>query len=127
MCSPTILRELSNVQRRISTHVVERDVSGKVVVDWALEEQHYLRGANRLTGRMSPMKALLAELPERRYHEECDREEQARMAAGGRSVCEACGERAVLHESVCTYGVPSNINSEWSVIGKCEACGHVDF
>jgi hypothetical protein len=53
--------------------------------------------------------------------EEAD-EYDAREAAGGRTVCPACGNRTVTHTSVCTLGYPGHPGAEFSDFERCEAC-----
>ncbi len=58
-----------------------------------------------------------------RHMEELEVEHDAQMAAGGRMICDHCGERAVKHESVCTLGYAGHPGAEFSVMTKCEKCG----
>lgn len=59
------------------------------------------------------------------YCRESEREEEARVRAGGRTICPACGQRSLKSRTVATLGggLP---NSEYSELYTCEraACGY---
>lgn len=62
-----------------------------------------------------------------RYHEEMEAEYQAQQAAGGRTICPSCGQRAVKHSSVVTLGYAGHPGAEYSDYGHCENCGHKEL
>ena len=62
-----------------------------------------------------------------KYMEESQAEEDARVKAGGRSVCPECGERAVVSSTVLTYGHAAHPEAEYSVLLKCENCGWTEL
>lgn len=62
-----------------------------------------------------------------RYNEEQFAEHEAQEAAGGRTICEECGLRLVVHRTVCTYGYPGHPGADYSDYGRCEGCGHEEF
>jgi hypothetical protein len=84
---------------------------------------------DRLHMGLPPVGPLTAEQTEsvaayERYCEESEVEYEAQQAAGGRTICEACGERAVTHRTVCTYGYAGHPGADYSDLGTCEKCGH---
>lgn len=119
--SPTIMRELLAIRRTLTTHVVEQ--WGGTRVSLADEQVAYYRGALGITGVLSPVKCMTAELPYRRYHEEMEREEEAYIAAGYRHICPECGVRAAKDGTACTYGYPGHPGADYTAYLNCEACG----
>lgn len=62
-----------------------------------------------------------------RYCEESAAEYEAQEAAGGRTICPACGERAVTHRSVITLGYAGHPGTEYSNLSDCGNCGHKEI
>lgn len=108
--SPTILSEMNRTRYAMSDG----------------DEHGWYR---HITGKKNPsvLEVFLAELPERRHYEALEREEAAFRAAGNRSVCDACGERAVRHRTACTLGYPGHPGAEFTEYHTCEACGHSEM
>jgi hypothetical protein len=123
--STTILRELLLVRRALTSHIVVQ--YGGTVIDEAIEQASYYRGVYGIKGVLSPMKCLVAEMPERRYHEQMEREEAEFKAAGNKRVCPDCGERKAREDVACTLGYPGHPGAEFTAILICEAydCGKV--
>lgn len=107
--SPGVLRELLRVKRAL----LDR------------EQRYWYAGALAADPR-NPLECFLEELPMRRHYEAMEREEAAFLAAGNRSVCSSCGERAVRERVVATLGggLPG---SEYSVLYDCDACGQKEL
>jgi hypothetical protein len=60
------------------------------------------------------------------YHAYCvaaEAEYEAARAAGGRTICDGCGQRAVVARDVITLGYAGHPGAEVSVYRKCESCG----
>jgi hypothetical protein len=120
--NPIIMRELLEVRRVLTTR-------------YATWEDNYDRGMLLLDAGVPREKddsvdavtVLKATLPHRRFNEECEREYDAARAAGGRTICPACGQRSVVHSTVCTYGIPGHAGSEFSDYGRCENCDHAEL
>lgn len=128
--SPTILRELLVIQHSLTTRYAADDPSDQDASFEALYLNHerleMLRDVR--TGlRASAVNVLVGQLPERRYYEAMEREEDARVAAGGREICPDCGERAVKSQDVCTLGYPGHPGAEFSVYRTCENCDYKEL
>ena len=67
------------------------------------------------------------ELAYAQYMAESLAEYEARDAAGGRTICDRCGERKMVWRSVCTLGYPGHPGAEMSEYGKCENCGQEEL
>jgi UDP-N-acetylmuramyl tripeptide synthase len=61
------------------------------------------------------------------YMEECSREHEAQLAAGGRMICPKCGERAMRDRTVCTYGYPGHPGADYSALYECDNCDYKDM
>lgn len=116
MSSPTIMRELEINRRAIAWANSTGEDGGYM--------QHQV-GRKRLT----PVNLLIAEMPERRWHEEQEREYELFRAAGNRHVCEECGERTAREEVACTYGYAGHPGADYTSVRICDRneCGHVDM
>lgn len=116
--SPTILRLLLNVRRYNQPNVRVLD-EGYDMFGIERHNDYWAAGldASRLVDALT---LFVRSGPYRRYCEESEREYEAQMAAGGREICPDCGERSVVSDTVLTYGVRSNPNSEYSVYRRCE-------
>jgi predicted nucleic-acid-binding Zn-ribbon protein len=107
MSSPTIMAELARVRRTLQDPT-ER---------WWYSQ--FFKKGQVEAALQNPLRCFLAELPQRRYEEDMEREFEAQEAAGDRTVCPKCGERSVVDGLVATLGggLPG---SEYSVYYKCE-------
>jgi hypothetical protein len=61
------------------------------------------------------------------YMQESYAEHLAEEAAGGRTICQQCGNRSVTHRSVVTLGYAGHPGAEYSDLGSCEECGFVEL
>jgi hypothetical protein len=59
---------------------------------------------------------------------EQEKEHEAQDAAGGRTICPACGNRSVTHRGVYTLGWEGHPGAEMSDFAKCETptCGYAE-
>lgn len=62
-----------------------------------------------------------------RYQDESAAEYEAEQAAGGRTICDQCGERSVVHRTVCTLGYVGHPGADYSDLATCERCGWEDL
>lgn len=58
------------------------------------------------------------------YCAEAEAEEQARIAAGGRTICPTCGERSVKSSAVIMLGYAGHPGAEYSTMYECERCDY---
>jgi hypothetical protein len=130
--SPTVMAELTAIKRQLTTYyAAAEDSSDDAQFDSEqrrIQKLMLLQDAGIKVGEhYDAVKVLRGVLPYRRWEEEIEREEEARMRAGGRTVCPVCGKRAVVHQTVCTYGYTGHPGADYSDYGKCENCGHEEL
>jgi len=64
------------------------------------------------------------------YEQHCiesEREYEAQLAAGGRTICPQCNERSVTHRSVVTLGYAGHPGAEFSDLAECERCDYKEI
>jgi hypothetical protein len=88
-------------------------------LDWALMERYNVIGWGFIGPLTKDQQDGVDSYEE--YMVEVEREFDAQDKAGGREICPGCGWRTLKFQGdVCTYGVPSNPNSEYTSLSVCE-------
>lgn len=107
--NPIIMNELMQVKRDLRSP----------------EHRNWYLGALGLK-HPDALTAFKADLPSRRYYEEQLREYELEQKHGGKKRCEKCNVFAVQERVIATLGggLPG---SEYSVLYKCDNCGHEEL
>ena len=131
--SPYILRQLLERKRVLLTryNVSTRDeqawLEHELWHDLTMAGLHDRQRGEHYHRSISPLKFYVHLRPYIKYQEESEREYEAQMANGGRTICPKCGERSLTSRTVCTYGYPGHPGADYSALYECHFCDYVEM